>query len=535
MKKSLSNQLIRSAGAREKSIAESFTQMVTGVYVFAMMVIFPLFFQNKFYDMGGAKYNFFKYVNIVVLPCVVLLSLICLVLAVRSMSFQELLGHISVTDWFVIAYLLVVLISYASSPYREHAWWGAGGWNMGLFSQLVFVGIYFAVSRFFEIKRTFIYGICAISGIVFLLGILNRFGIDPLNMYDNGTVTDRSYLSTLGQPTWYSSFLCTVFPIGLFMFWNSEHRKEDVIFGIYLLLSFATLVTQNSDSAYIGLAFIMLGLFCFSCSSNRRLIRFTAVCAIALTAFKFMGLLQILFPHSAFKNDTLSRVAAQSSATLVLWLVVLAVLAALIYLDKKNKLNAAKLKKLPMIVCIALAVLFLFAVVLIACVTTGNVPDSLAFLKDSNYLNFNDTWGNSRGINWKYAVKLIGDSSLWQRIFGCGPDCYEWFLYDRYQMVMDMFWGVGSRLSNAHNEWLNTLVTLGLAGFTAYAGIFISKIVTCAKRAAREPVLIGVLLCILGYMGHNLFCYQQIICTPLIFIIMGAGEYVIRETKAAQL
>lgn len=535
MKKSLNNQIIRSAGVREKGIAESFTQMVTGVYVFVMMVIFPLFFQNKYYNMGDAKYNFFKYVNIVVLPCVILLSLICLVIAVRSMAFKELLCHISVTDWFVIGYLLVVLISYVSSPYREHAWWGATGWNMGLFSQLVFVGIYFAVSRFFEVRRSFIYGICAISGLVFLLGILNRFGIDPLNMYDNGAVTDRSYLSTLGQPTWYSSFLCTVFPIGLFMFWNSEDRKEDIIFGIYLLLSFATLVTQNSDSAYIGLVFIMLGLFCFSFSSNRRLIHFIGACAIGLTAFKLMGLLQILFPDSAFKNDTLSRVAAQSSITLILWIFVLMLLAAVILLDKKNKLNAVRMKKLPIIVCITMAVLFALAVLLIAGVTTGNMPDSLSFLKNSNYLNFNDSWGNSRGINWKHAVKLIGDSNMWQRLFGCGPDCYEWFLYDHYQMSMDMFWGVGNRLSNAHNEWLNTLVTLGLTGFVAYAGIFVSKIVTCARKAAEEPVLIGVILCILGYMGHNVFCYQQIICTPLIFIIMGVGEYVLREKKAAQI
>lgn len=532
MAEMFNNQMINCAGKRDKSVAESFAQIAVGVYVFAMMIIFPLFYQDKFYNMGSAKYTFFKYVNLIVLPCVMLLSIVCLILAMRTMQFKELVRKISVTDWFVIGYFLVVVISYLLSPYRESAWWGSDGWNMGLFSQLVFIGIYFTVSRFFEVKKTHIYMFCIISGIVFFLGVINRFGIDPLNMHDGQGIAP-SFLSTLGQPTWYSSFLCTVFPIGLYMFWNSDDIKESIAFGIYMFIGFSTMVTQNSDSAYIAMVLMMLGLFCFSFSSNKKLIRFVEICVIALTAFKFMGLLQILFADRVFELDTLSRMMSQSSLTLILWLAAIILLAVMLVLNNKGKLNVKRFKKVPSIVCAILICLFVLFLILIVCVTTGNIPESLNSLRDNSYLNFNDGWGNMRGTNWKHAIKLIGKSSFLGRLFGCGPDCYEQFLYQNYKAEMDIFWGANARLSNAHNEWLNTLVTLGLFGFITYVGIFISKIVTCVKNAAKEPLLVAVVLCILGYMGHNVFCYQQIICTPTVFIIMGIGEYIIRETKAS--
>nr|MCR5525994.1 hypothetical protein [Lachnospiraceae bacterium] len=50
-----------------------------------------------------------------------------------------------------------------------------------------------------------------------------------------------------------------------------------------------------------------------------------------------------------------------------------------------------------------------------------------------------------------------------------------------------------------------------------------------AKRSKTTPEVIAPIMCIVAYMAHNFFCYQQIICTPVIFIIIGAGECLSRE------
>ena len=56
-----------------------------------------------------------------------------------------------------------------------------------------------------------------------------------------------------------------------------------------------------------------------------------------------------------------------------------------------------------------------------------------------------------------------------------------------------------------------------------------SLVMAHAKKAARSPILIGILACVLSYVGHNLFCYQTVLCTPFIFLIMGIGEWYGRQ------
>jgi hypothetical protein len=31
-----------------------------------------------------------------------------------------------------------------------------------------------------------------------------------------------------------------------------------------------------------------------------------------------------------------------------------------------------------------------------------------------------------------------------------------------------------------------------------------------------------------SYMAYNFFCYQEVLCTPFIFILLGIGEYIWR-------
>lgn len=70
-----------------------------------------------------------------------------------------------------------------------------------------------------------LYGFFAGSGITFILGILNRFGVDPLGMYKGISSSYQIlFLSTIGQATWYSSYVCTVFAIGLCIFFCGKEQ-----------------------------------------------------------------------------------------------------------------------------------------------------------------------------------------------------------------------------------------------------------------------------------------------------------------------
>lgn len=506
------------------------------VYVFAMFLVFPLYYQDKYYNMGEAKYEFFRAVTWTLLPVALLAGAAALILYFRRnkgklLSCKELWTSTSLTDRFVMVYAVAVWISFAFTPYKADAVFGYEGWYMGLVSQMAFVCIYFLVSRFFRWKTWFLNLICIVSAITFLLAVLNRFQIDPLNMYETLSMTNKIlFLSTLGQATWYSSFLCTVFPVGLYLFWSSERGIPKLLYGIYVFLGFATMVTQNSDSAFAAFAVMLLILFCASFVSERRIKSFLEVLIIGMSAWKLMGLLQAFFPEKAVALEPLSIFASQSVMTSILLAVVIGFYIVVMVLDHKKLLFVQKLRALPKLVCVAAAAAVVLAILGIYLTTTDHLPGFMGFLKNVGYFNFDSNWGNGRGFTWMYAAEMFQEYPWQMKLFGCGPDCFASYSYANYSAVLSAKWG-DNVLTNAHNEWFTSLLYFGVFGFISYTGIFLSQLKACIREAVKTPFLLVAAMAIGSYMGHNFFCYQQIICTPLIFILMGMAEKVIREGK----
>ena len=141
---------------------------------------------------------------------------------------------------------------------------------------------------------------------------------------------------------------------------------------------------------------------------------------------------------------------------------------------------------------------------------------------------FNDRWGNGRGSSWKFSVGTFFLAEIQYKLFGAGPDCFPYLVYQFYGEELSNIWG-DMTLTCAHNEWMNMLINEGLLGLITYMGIFVTSIGTCLKNAKKYPELIGIAMSVIAYMCHNIFCYQQIICTPIIFILMGIGTAMINH------
>ena len=45
----------------------------------------------------------------------------------------------------------------------------------------------------------------------------------------------------------------------------------------------------------------------------------------------------------------------------------------------------------------------------------------------------------------------------------------------------------------------------------------------------EKGIRIGIVASMVSYMAYNFFCYQQVLCTPFIFLLMGIGEYMTRQ------
>ena len=514
----------------ETPLPKKLLKEMTLLYVFFMFAIYPLYYENKYYNMGEAKWHFFRWVTLVAMIVLVALFIWYMLYLSSKKKFEAYWNfkESSVTDRFVLAYGVVCILSYLFSPYKSSILVGYEGWYMGLIAQLAFVLLYYFASRFFRWDEICMIIFLSISSIVFLLGVLNRFMVDPLLMYqDLDSQYIINFLSTLGQATWYSSYMVIIFPIGLFAFWYYEKKPVRIAAGLYVALGSMTMITQNSDSAFAAFAALFMGLFCYSFKENRLMKHFFECLMIMFASWKFIGLMQIAFADKAVVLSDTMFAFSKGNITWMLLAFSLICYLLISLLDRKQKIDISKLKIIRTVVLVLMCLLIAGVVIYIVLNSTGALAGT-GFESDNNYLKFDTNWGNNRGSSWKVTVETFWECGIMRKLFGAGPDGFYNLVYTYHSQELIAKWGENTVLTCAHNEWLTALINVGLLGFVAYVGIFIGAIVRFTKKAAETPEVIAPALCILAYMAHNFFCYQQIICTPIIFLIIGGGECLCR-------
>lgn len=503
------------------------------IYLFIMLGFFPLFYKKGYVGMGDGKYNVFLFSSIVCLGIILLLTIIQYFIFMfkdTSLVFSKKTVIFSHLDMAVILYFAIVAISYFFSDFKQEALLGANGWSMGLATQLIFFCSYFIISRDLKWNKHIFTVLFLSSAVVFLLGILHRFYIDPLAMYaDLDEEYKLQFLSTIGQSSWYSSFVCTVFPVGLYAFYATAKPKIRGWFAVYCILGFSTIVTQNTDSAYLSIFAVFVLLFYFSRDNQEKRKRFYECLLLMFFSFKLMGVFQIIFKNHTIMLDSLSIEMSQGLLTTIL-LILTAVFYVFRYYIKPQNMNKP-VKKYPFnfllgIIGIAITGMIIFIVLN----SNGYLYEKFAYCNTNNYLLFNDSWGNSRGFAWRFTTFAYKNLAVLQKLVGVGPDCYQFYLYGipEYAEVLHGFWGDLS-LTNAHNEYLTTLINHGIVGLVSFVGMFTTGIVTFIRNRKKNVLAAGFALCVIAYMVHNIFCYQQVCCTPFVFIFLGIGSNMIRN------
>ena len=136
-----------------------------------------------------------------------------------------------------------------------------------------------------------------------------------------------------------------------------------------------------------------------------------------------------------------------------------------------------------------------------------------------------DGWGSGRGGLWRFAWQGFVQGGFRQKLVGAGPDCFANYIYSTLPATQltptEGFW-TGTIYANAHNEWLNTLVTLGILGTAALAGLYIGSV----RRYRKLPL---GMLAVAMYGINSLISFQQVLSTPLLFMVLGLCEYHMRN------
>jgi len=434
----------------------------------------------------------------------------------------------SSTDIFVVFYAFFAILSAILTPYRDDLIRGKELSYMGLAAQMLFVLTYFITSRLFDLYelKILVAVSLASSAVVFIIGILQRFGFDILDLYQG--LENRLFISTIGQHTFFSAYLIIFYMVSLFLVWISDpasagHKAA----AVHLVIASCLPLILNADMIFSGLFFGLSFLFVLSFESTERMKAFLKAALIIILTWCVMGLVWRL-AKPEFRLEPLPKFIMGSPCT---W--ILAGMLAFFYLFIRGKeggktgFDLNRYRLIGYIYAGFICFVMLAAVVYIILNTTQVLPKGLQ--SRANYLFFDPFWGNGRGAIWHDSVmSLIGEfkKSPLTAVFGAGPDQFVHVL-DEY--VHDWLVIYTDKVAlYAHNEWLNALICYGIFGGPAYLGIFICAVIRFVRKRREAPVAVGAALIAVAYLAHQMFGYQQFISTPYIFIALGIGEQALR-------
>ncbi len=541
---------------------EETVSLLLTAYLFIVFCMFPFYMRSGYVEIGKDKYAFYKAVAAGGFCLIVPLVLLCLTVHLlgagrrrsrlageaggngREAAWEETedawepaehwRGRLSGTDWAVLAYGISAILSYIGSDFRQMAFRGEAGWYMGAAMQLGFVLSYFLVSRFWEYEEKVLFSFMTAAGVVFFLGLLNRFSIYPIAIEG----ANISFLSTMGNINWYCGYWSVLFPAGVVLYWKGDRFWLRLLALLFTALGIAAGVSQGSSSAFIVFAGVYGLLFCLSFDRAEAMKRFLRLAVLFCAVCQALRLWRVRRPAAYnYYSGTLSDWITLSRITLAGMLFLAVIYFFLWRAEKKKRLDMRKLKVLRQIAVLT-AVTGIGVYILLLALNTGT-EGGIRFMGKLSVLTFNELWGSARGATWSAAAQIYRNIPGLKKLIGVGPDCFASFLYtlpDLAERVSDQFGG--ARLTNAHNEWLNMLVNVGILGFLSYGGIFISAVSRFIYYGEKIFRGRGKYLCIFGfsafaYTVHNMVSFQQILSTPFMFLMLGMGESLLRAEKRA--
>ena len=512
---------------------EEYLNIACQIYMAAILVVLPLYYipGNGYYKLGDSKYYLYRNISLI---CIGICLVVQIIAVVRSClmekhrrieqccqmekcgSFgmymrkpgEKMIGwcreHIVVTA--VCLYGTCAVVSALASPYGSTAWTGEREWYMGAVTICLMVDGFLLVANYSGQCSRILYLGEAASVTVALIGLLQKLGYDPLGLLKGYVVGDWEYthmLTTLGNNNWLSGYYSVMFPLSLALFCKAveeERRGSSMLLGASNILVTILLFLQGSDGGVMvaGVALWM----CFWSSRKKTklweamLFLLTGICVGMLLWGKGM---QSLGTFDILLQDGIAKWLAAWQG----WILLAAMF--LLFCGIHHVLPDEKKRMLR----------------------TGLLYGSLAFAAGAViwYIlrqqggNFAE-WGNHRGRLWQMAWQGFCQGDLRQKLLGAGPDCFAGYLGQVLPggtVLFDKGYFAGSIFTNAHNEWLTTLINMGVLGVVAYAAVFFTAL---RKYSGNR---LGLLL-LITYGIHSLISFQQVLNAPLFFLLLGICE-----------
>lgn len=480
------------------------TGIPSKIFIYAIFLAYPLVFRDYYYDIVTCKYI-----------CLIAMTLLLLLftLMIDGREYVQRM-HLTSSDYAVLGLFIVNIFSAAGSEYRIYALNGADGRYSGLITVFLYVVIYFIISRV-NIDRNNFYIILSVGSImVSILGILNFADIDVLGFYTGLQMEQKQfYMSTLGHVNVYSSYFALTIPVLLMNYLKTEKTGRTIFYFVACLINIMALLCGGCESA--AAIILTAGVCAFFCCKRLHILKWAYMVLFTLLLNKLI----IYVNNQSAEPRVLSRTVrflGDNRVVAAVLLMGLFLIAPAYMLHRRGKDRGIKYGVVFLSILIPAA--YLIALVYFSVADRNTELHGM-----ENFLRFSDEFGSYRGYIWKVIVREFGRLSPYHMIFGIGTDSLRPYLADRYGE--SMYQVTMAYYDNAHNEFLQYLITTGIAGLGMYVSFLVMQI-RKAMRKADRIILCGVVC----YLVQSVVNLNQVVTTPL-FVVMvsmlsgsGGGE-----------
>lgn len=521
---------------------------VVEIYILLILTVMPFYFTDGYGRIGTNKYQFFHGVTIA-MGVIFLVVCVFAILTDGCAKIGKPKGrkktdkatvllwirkNISLTDRFAVLYGVALILSYLHTAYKAdtpygNAWAGSNGWYMGFSTQMMFLAIYFVISRCWNPKKWIIGTGVAASLCVFLLGYLNRFSVYPIKM----AYANASFISTIGNINWFCGYAVTVF-FGVLYYWWADREKKawaKSVLAVYSVAGFGALTTQGSSSGLLALMILCVTFYLLSAQNGEKMQRFWLMMILLGATCTATVLLRYTLGDRFQHKDALTDIFTHSIFPAVVLVISVVMFVLVCGWNRKGNYPQKAFIWVGKAGLAAGVLIFVFVVAGILINTLA--PGSLGKLSEVSIFTFNEGWGSHRGATYMAGVQTWLDQDLWGKLLGVGPDCMAMYIHGgSNQEMLSMvhrIWGESTMLTNAHCEWLTIMVNVGVLGVIGFAGMISSAVVRFIKAGNTNVIAAACGMSILAYTLNNVVSFQQAMSTSTMFVILGIGEACMRK------
>ena len=505
----------------KKKGKDSGLDTILGIFTLVVLCVFPVVYDNYYFNILQTKYKFFSASAIVMFVLAFGYGLFSgkLIEVLKKKQIKSLLKTLNIVDWSLLVFWFAHVVSWINCEWPWEAFWGTSGRFNGVFLMTVYLIVYFVITRCFKMKRVYLDAFLAVSIFVCGFGITDYFQMDLLGFKEMMLETQKGdYTSTIGNINTYTVYVGAVLCVSMILFVLETCKKRTMFYFGVMAVSMVALIVGTSDNAYLTLAalFGLSPLYLFRKKTWTR--RYVASIATLLTAILFVGWINRAYADTVFELNSIFKILIDLSiipvVTAGLWGVVL----VWMYLaGRSRKSGKEELGKGFVYAWMAVIGIVVFGVlyVLYDANIAGNADKYHAI---KNYVVYDDSWGTNRGYVWSRSFTLYKETfTPIQKLFGYGADTFKLLMMENYTPLH------GYVYDSAHNEYLHFLITIGFVGASSYVVMLLSSAVMMAKKMKGRPEVAACLFVVLAYAIQALVNINLPVVFPLIWQLLAMG------------